>query len=77
MVYNGHTEHGVIILDDVYSIPDGVSVRVEFSEEDTLSKQDLLTTFSERFAAFAGIVEGMPEDAAENHNHYLYDMPKR
>ena len=31
----------------------------------------------DRLREFAGTAEGLPEDLAENHDHYLYGTPKR
>jgi hypothetical protein len=70
MVCQGHIENGVIVLDEPLTIPDGVAVRVEFPGRKG-------RTLAERLAPVIGIIDGMPEDAAENHDHYLYGVPKR
>ena len=34
-------------------------------------------SFRERYAAIIGKAKGLPEDAAENHDHYLYGLPRK
>jgi len=34
-------------------------------------------TLAERFKDFTGACKGLPEDLAENHDHYLYGTPKK
>ncbi len=34
-------------------------------------------TLGEALLEFAGTAEGLPPDMAENHDHYLYGVPKR
>ena len=35
------------------------------------------SSFYERYKEFIGVLEGIPGDLAENHDHYLYGAPKR
>jgi len=46
------------------------------AEELTLQAQRQ-KTLSEALLEFAGVAEGLPPDLAENHDHYLYGVPKR
>jgi hypothetical protein len=34
-------------------------------------------TLLERLKDFVGVLDGLPEDAATNHDHYLYGAPKQ
>jgi len=34
-------------------------------------------SLSEMLLSFAGVIEGLPEDLALNHDHYLYGLPKK
>jgi hypothetical protein len=34
-------------------------------------------TLGQALLEFAGTAEGLPTDMAENHDHYLYGVPKR
>lgn len=71
MTYRGHVENGVIVLDDPVVLPEGMGVRVEFEEYDDGR------TLAERLRDVIGIVEGLPSDMAENHDHYLHGKPKK
>jgi hypothetical protein len=72
MSYTGHVEKGVVIFDGPVRPPDGAVVRVE---EVPTAKQK--PTWGEVFSGLIGAVEGLPEDMAENHDHYIHGAPKR
>jgi hypothetical protein len=36
-----------------------------------------IPTLAERLKDFIGILEDLPGDSAENHDHYLYGTPKK
>jgi len=72
MKYKGRVENGVIVLDDPASLAEGAEVRVEVA-----SGEEQAPTLAERLASIIGTVDGLPEDAAVNHDHYLYGAPKR
>lgn len=79
MVYRGHVENGVVVLDGPVDLPDGTPVAVtplatEPSAEDSGGE---LGTLAERLAPFIGCLDGLPSDFSENHDHYLYGVPKR
>ncbi len=75
MVYRGHVKNGVILSDDPIELPEGAKVRFEFSSGPESEAVQMLT-FGERFAEVLGKAEGLPEDASEHHDHYLYGVPK-
>ena len=79
MVYRGHVKGGVVVLDSPSSLPEGVEVRVEVvpveSEGPLLDEQG--QTLGQKLMKYAGRAVGLPEDAALNHDHYLYGAPKR
>ncbi len=77
MVYKGHVKNGTIVLDEPVTLPEGVAVRIELAEAADTADEDTGPSFTERFARFIGKAEGLPEDAAENHDHYLIGTPKR
>ena len=62
----------MVVLDDGQSLPEGaevdVSVRIPTAKRSSLS---------EMLLKHAGTVDGMPEDLAQQHDHYLYGTPKR
>ena len=70
MTYRGHVENGVIVLDEPAELPEGTSVRVELADEATGP------TLADKLARFIGCLDGLPSDFAENHDHYLYGVPK-
>lgn len=77
MTLQGHMENGHIILDESVDLPDGTKVRVEVMPSEAGKEIRNILTLCERLKQFAGILEGLPEDAALNHDHYLYGSPKK
>mgnify|MGYP000854765644 FL=1 len=74
MTYKGHIENGVAVLDELVSLQDGTPVLIEIAAEDQVKTNKPL---SERLSSIIGKAQGLPEDAAMNHDHYLYGSPKR
>lgn len=88
MAYRGHVRNGVVELDDPASLPEGAEVSVEMA---TAENPDLvrnqgeskggtepIPSLYEQFKDIVGIVpDGLPEDLARNHDHYLYGTPKK
>jgi len=74
MLLEGHVENGQIIFDEPATLPEGAKVRVELLP--TKSEAEIPTLY-ERLMPIIGIAQGLPEDAAMNHDHYLYGAPKR
>jgi hypothetical protein len=79
MVYSGHVRQGTVVFDEPIALPEGVSVRIEVSESTTPlnDSENRELTAGQRLLLFAGKAVGLPADAAENHDHYLYGTPKR
>ena len=76
MVYAGHVKNGVILADGPIELPEGAAVRFEIAPESE-SSANSGSTFGERFSEVMGKAKSLPEDAAENHDHYLYGQPKK
>jgi hypothetical protein len=76
MFYRGHVENGVIVVDDPVALPEGAPVRFALAV-DAEDRADDRETFADRFAEVMGQAKSLPEDAAENHDHYLYGLPKK
>ena len=72
MTFNGVVSNGTIILDSDAHLPEGT--RVEVQVADTAK---LLSPLGEMLMKHAGKAEGLPEDAASQHDHYLYGTPKK
>jgi hypothetical protein len=71
MIYRGHIQHGVVVLDPTVTLPEGTEVRVELVESATPR------TLAERFTKVIGMVDDLPTDMAENHDHYIHQAPKK
>lgn len=72
MTYRGHVKNGVIVLDEAVAIPEGSEVDVN-----PVAPAKSQLPLGKTLLKFAGIVEGLPEDLALNHDHYLYGVPKK
>ena len=71
MEYTGRVQGSVIILDAAPDLPEGTRVKVVPIPGKAASP------LGEMLLSFAGCVHGLPDDMAENHDHYLYGTPKR
>jgi hypothetical protein len=79
MVYRGHVKGGVVVLEPSHALPEGTEVRVEavVAEGDQPLLDENGQTLGQKLMKYAGKAIGLPEDAALNHDHYLYGAPKR
>ncbi len=79
MVYRGHVKGGVVVLDLPHALPEGIEVRVEavVAEGDGPLLDEKGQTLGEKLMKYAGKAVSLPDDAALNHDHYLYGAPKR
>lgn len=79
MVYNGHVENGVVILDDPVTLPEGLKVQIEPApaEQPEITSDENAETLGQKLLKHAGKAFGLPPDLAENHDHYLYGTPKK
>ena len=71
MSFQGHVQNGVVVFDEPVSLPEGAVVRVE------LIASSPRQTLAERYKNIIGTVHDLPEDMAENHDHYLHRAPKQ
>jgi hypothetical protein len=73
MVYRGHVEKGVVIVDDAVTLPEGITVRVEvLPSANENSPAGPATTLYEQLAPLVGAAKGLPPDLARNHDSYLH-----
>ncbi len=76
MVFQGHIENGVAVFDEPTTLPDGMKVCivpvVAPPAEDGARK-----TLAERFKNIIGAARNLPDDMAENHDHYLHGTSKQ
>jgi hypothetical protein len=78
MTFTGTMHDGALVFTAPVTIPQGTEVRVEApAVPQAVPEKERELTFAERYAFFIGKVEGLPEDAATNVDHYLYGHPKR
>jgi hypothetical protein len=79
MVYNGHVEKGVVVLDDSVILPEGLKVQIEPASAGRRETaiDDGGETLGQKLLKHAGKAIGLPRDLAENHDHYLYGTPKK
>jgi hypothetical protein len=75
MPYKGHVRNGVIVLDEPAQLEDGAEVHIELASR--VEEKQGHRPFRERYAAVIGKADGLPRDAAENIEHYLYGAPKK
>lgn len=70
----------VIVQNDIIKlpvhVPDGTQVEVTLPNE-APAPSAKGKTLAERYAKYVGIANDLPEDFAENHDHYLHGAPKR
>jgi hypothetical protein len=77
MTYHGHVKNGMVVLDDPVTLPEGVEVRVEVLAPQAVDKSTPpeRPTLGQVMLKYAGKAVGLPPDAAQHHNHYLYGTP--
>lgn len=79
MVYSGHIKDGVVVFDQPVVLPDGLEVSIEIPEKAPAqhASKEQISTPTEPLLKYAGKAVGLPEDSAQNHDHYLYGTAKR
>ena len=72
MSFEGTIVNGNIVLDEPTSLPEGTRVEIlaKVAAEPPANLAALLLRH-------AGKAQGLPPDAATQHDHYLYGTPKR
>ncbi|HXE56092.1 MAG TPA: hypothetical protein VN541_23910 [Tepidisphaeraceae bacterium] len=71
MTYRGRIKQGTVVLEGPIQLPDGTEVEIN-----TLPAAPAPSVW-DKLLALAGKAEGLPEDAAEQVDHYLHGTPKR
>ena len=70
MGYRGHLKNGIVVIDEPVDLPEGTEVWVEAAEGQG-------PTLADRLASVIGTAKDLPDDAAENLDHYLYGAAKK
>jgi hypothetical protein len=73
MTLRGHIKNGAVVLDEPVTLPDGTGVEVDLRQ---VSEAAEGRTLYERLKDVIGTAQGLPEDMAENHDHYIHGAPK-
>ncbi len=73
MILFGKVSKGTVILSPEAHLPDGTEVRVEPVVHGKTNRDDRVAALR-RIAAG---LEGLPDDLARNHDHYLYGTPRK
>ena len=71
MTYRGHVKNGVVVFEGPQIPPNGVSVEVAVIPQNNAESLDKM------LLRHAGKISGLPDDMAEQHDHYLHGTPKR
>ena len=72
MSFQGVVINGTIVLDDHAQLPEGARVEVVVQEPAKAA-----SPLGEMLLKHAGKAQGLPEDLAAQHDHYLYGTPKK
>lgn len=68
MTFRGHVQNGVVVLDEPTDLAEGAQVHVQPVGRRTLA---------DRLRNVIGSVPDLPEDLADNHDHYIHGTPKQ
>lgn len=71
MSLRGRVHNGVVVLDGCAKLPEGAEVRVE-----TIAPVER-KSLADRLRNIIGSVPDLPEDLAQNHDHYIHGTPKQ
>jgi hypothetical protein len=79
MTYKGHVENGVVVLDAPAGLKEGdrVSVRLVRPRSGPRRRGERQPTLYDELEPIIGKAKGLPADAARNHDHYLYGLPRK
>jgi hypothetical protein len=77
MTYHGHIEDGKVVFDAAPGLPDGTPVVVMIVQPPKATNDREIPTLYERLKPFIGTIDGLPPDASQNIDHYLYGHPKK
>jgi hypothetical protein len=71
MVYRGYVKGGVVVLDPLVELPEGLEVKVEPVPVPPRK------TLAEQLGDLIGSVSDLPVDMAERHDYYLHGGQKQ
>lgn len=65
-------ENGSIKLPEGIHLPDGTRVEISLPQEEPAGEADRRWMLK-----YAGCIDGLPEDFAAEHDHYIHGTPRR
>lgn len=81
MTLEGVVKNGTVVFDHPLNVPDGTRVKivlpVDTLPEPRTSEEPPMSDLAKMLLKHAGTMTDLPEDAAAQHDHYLYGTPKR
>lgn len=81
MTYQGTVQNGVVVFREGVMLPDGTQVTVVPMEEVGKPLDGGEKTIWQKLLSLAEQAErqstNLPQDLADNHDHYLHGLPKR
>ncbi|MBI1830456.1 MAG: hypothetical protein HYR84_03285 [Planctomycetes bacterium] len=77
MELTGVVTNGHVVLDQPCPIADGTQVTVRVADPVAVKQETTPTALGKRLLKHAGTVPGLPEDLAQQHDHYIHGTPKR
>ena len=79
MTLLGHIQNGMIVLDEATTLPDGMKVRVAIVPvgPTPAGETSQPRTLLDHYQSIIGVIDDMPEDFAEQHDHYIHGTPKK
>jgi hypothetical protein len=77
MTYQGTVVNGAIVLDGGLALPEGAKVVIAVAEESPSGCSEASPTLRDTLMKFAGCMTDLPNDFADQHDHYVHGTPKR
>ena len=81
MTYKGTVQNGVVLIDGGVCLPEGAEVQIELTDgaqptADTSGEPTIWQKLAALARKYESLPCDLPEDLAENHDHYLHGLPK-
>lgn len=77
MSFEGTFVNGAVVFNDPPRIAEGAVVEVSVKQVPEKIELPLGSTLGQRMMKLAGIAKGLPEDMAEEHDHYIHGTSRR
>lgn len=74
MEIEGTVQNGVIKVDSTEALPEGAKVRIQVEERAAQPNGEPTLAF---LLKYAGTLNDLPADMAEQHDYYIHGTPKR